>query len=253
MAKRDEIVNFLDKYLKVSEIPDSSVNGLQVEGKGDVKKIALAVDACQYVFDEAHSKGADMIIVHHGLFWKDDEMRITDILKKRLETLLKSGISLYAAHLPLDVHIDVGNNACMAKLIGLKEILPFGKYHDVDCGYFGWLEREYGVDDFLKLIAERIGKVRVKHLFGVKKIRTVGIVSGGGAFAVSEMLEHGIDILISGEQKHIVYNTTKELCVNAVYLGHYATETFGVKALGNKLKEKFKDVEIVFIDNPTGM
>ncbi len=253
MAKRDEIVNFLDKYLKVSEIPDSSVNGLQVEGKGDVKKIALAVDACQYVFDEARSRDVDMVIVHHGLFWKDDDMCITGILKKRLETLLKSRISLYAAHLPLDMHPDVGNNACMAKLLDLKDRHPFGNYHGVNCGCYGLLQREYTMNNFLKLVEEKIGEVQVKHLFGAKNIKTVGIVSGGGAFAVSEMLEHRIDILISGEPKHVLFNDTKELCMNAVYLGHYATETFGVKALGNKLKEKFKYVEIVFIDNPTGM
>ncbi len=255
MVKRSEIVSFLDEYLKVSEIADSSVNGLQVEGKGEVKKIALAVDACQYVFDEARSNGADMVIVHHGLFWKDDEneMRITGILGKRISALLGGGVSLYAAHLPLDLHADVGNNACMARLIGLKEILPFGKYHDVDCGYFGRLEREYALDDFLSLVDEKIGKVQVKHLFGVEKIRTVGIVSGGGAFAVNEMSKYDVDILISGEPKHTVFNDTKELCVNAVYLGHYDTETFGVKALGSKLKEKFKDVETFFVENPTGL
>jgi len=252
MAKRSEIVSFLDNYLRVRKIADGSLNGLQVEGKGEVKKIALAVDACQYVFDKARSNGADMVIVHHGLFWKDDEeMRITGIYGKRIQTLLAGGISLYAAHLPLDLHADVGNNACMAKLIGLKEILPFGKYHDVDCGYFGRLDRGYALDEFLKLIDEKIGKVRVKHLFGVKKIRTVGIVSGGGAFAVNETGKSGVDILISGEPEHILFNITKELHVNAVYLGHYDTETFGVKALGGKLKEKFKDIETIFIDNPS--
>ncbi len=254
MVKRSEVVSFLDEYLKVSEIADGSLNGLQVEGKGEVKKIALAVDGCQYVFDEARSNGADMIIVHHGLFWKDDEgMRITGIHGKRIQALLAGGVSLYAAHLPLDLHADVGNNACMAKLIGLSDLLPFGKYHDVDCGYFGRLEREYDLDEFLKLVGEKIGKVRVKHLFGVKKIRTVGIVSGGGAFAVNEMGKSGVDILISGEPEHVLFNVTKELCVNAVYLGHYDTEIFGVKALGDKLKEKFRDVETFFIDNPSGL
>ncbi len=255
MAKRKEIVNFLDEYLKVTEIPDSSLNSLQVEGKNEVKKIALAVDACQYVFDEARSKDADMIIVHHGLFWKDDmtEMHITGILKKRIHSLLTGNLSLYAAHLPLDMHPDIGNNACIAKLLDLKDLRPFGNYHSINCGYFGQLKREYSSEEFLKLVDEKIGKVQVKHLFGAKNIKTVGIVSGGGAFAVSEMHKHGIDILISGEQKHILYNTTKELCVNAVYLGHYATETFGVKALGNKLKEKFKDIETFFMDNKTGL
>ena len=254
MAKRSEIVNFLDEYLKVREIADSSLNGLQVEGNVEVKKVALAVDACQYVFDEARSSGADMVIVHHGLFWKDDEwMPLTGILGKRIQTLMAGGVSLYAAHLPLDLHADVGNNACMARLIGLKEILPFGKYHDVDCGYFGRLEREYALDDFLSLVDEKIGKVQVKHLFGVEKIRTVGIVSGGGAFAVNEMGKYDVDILISGEQKHMLFNDTKELCVNAVYLGHYDTEMFGVSALGSKLKEKFKNVETFFIDNPSGL
>ncbi|MFH1432498.1 MAG: Nif3-like dinuclear metal center hexameric protein [archaeon] len=251
MAKLIEIVNFLDKYLRVGEIEDNAINGLQVDGREDVKKVALAVDACLDVFDRAKDLGADMIIVHHGLFWKDTDPRIVGFARKRIEALLTNGISLYAAHLPLDSHPDAGNNAVMGRLIGLSLLKPFGNYHGVSCGYSGQLKKEYDLDDFLRLVEEKIGKIRVRHLFGAKKIRCVGIVSGGGAFAVGEMEKDGIDILISGEQQHVSYNPTRELHVNAIYLGHYDSEVFGVKALGEKLKEKFRDVDTVFVDNQT--
>ncbi len=253
MPKRTEIVNFLDNYLKIAEIQDNSLNGLQVEGRDNIKKIALAVDACQYVFEKAQSLGADMIIVHHGLFWKDTDPKIAGITKKRIKTLLESDISLYSAHLPLDLHPEVGNNACMAKLLNLKDLEPFGSYHEVNCGCYGKLSRDCSRDSFLKLVEQKIAKIRIKHLFGKKRIKTVGIVSGGGAFAVNEINKHNIDILISGEQQHMYYNPTKEQDANAIYLGHYDTETFGVKALKNPLKKKFKTIDTFFIDNPTGL
>ncbi len=253
MPKRTEIVKFLDNYLKIAEIQDNSLNGLQVEGKDNVKKIALAVDACQYIFEKAQSLGAGMLIVHHGLFWKDTDPRIVSITKKRIKTLLKSDISLYSAHLPLDLHPEVGNNACMAKLLNLKDLEPFGSYHSVNCGCYGKLNRNYSLNDFLKLVEQKIAKIKIKHLFGKKRIKTVGIVSGGGAFAVNEINKLNIDILISGEQQHMYYNPTKEQGANAIYLGHYDTETFGVKAIGNRLKKKFKSIDTFFIDNPTDL
>lgn len=253
MAKRVEIVDFLDKYLKAGEIEDNAINGLQVEGSEDVKKVVIAVDACLEVFNRARELGADMIIVHHGLFWKETDLRIEGLLRMRLDALFSNGMSLYAAHLPLDLHPEAGNNAVMAKRIGLSDLKPFGNYHGVYCGYSGVLEREYKLDDFLGLVEEKIGKIRVRHLFGAKNVRRVGIVSGGGAFAVNEMGKDGIDIMISGEAQHVFYNQSKELSVNAIYLGHYDSEVFGVKALGEKLKQKFKEIEVVFVDNPTDL
>lgn len=253
MVKRDEIVRFLDEYLKISEINDSSLNGMQVEGRDDVKKIVLAVDACQTVFDEAKSLGADMILVHHGLFWGDSDPRIIGLVKNRVDTLLSGGITLYAAHLPLDLHPDAGNNSCISRIVGLKKIQHFGEYRGMKCGFYGELDREYKIDEFTKIIEKKIGKIIVKHIFGKDTIKTVGIISGGGAFAVDEVKKYKIDIMISGEQQHTFYNMTKELGANVLYLGHYHTEMFGVKAVGEKLKEKFTDLETIFVDNPTGL
>ncbi len=253
MAKRDDVVNYLDGYLKNSEIPDMAVNGLQVEGNDTVKKVAFAVDACMNVFEKAAAMKADMIIVHHGLFWKDTDLRIDGLVKKRLSILLKEDISLYSSHLPLDRHPDIGNNAIMAKRLFLKNLLPFANYHGVECGWYGKTDKEYELDDFLRLIEKKIGKITTKLIFGRKLVRTAGIVSGGGSFAVNEMDKYGIDILISGETEHQIYSKTKEYGVNVAYLGHYFSETFGVKALGEKLKEKFRDIDIFFIDSPTGL
>lgn len=253
MAKRADVVNYLDGYLDIAKVEgrDDAVNGLQVEGKPEVKRVALAVDACMNVFEKAAAMKTDMIIVHHGLLWKDTDQRIDGLMKNRLAILLKEDVSLYASHLPLDKHPDVGNNAIMAKRLFLKNLLPFANYHGVECGWYGKTDKEYELDDFLQLIEKKIGKITTKLLFGKKMLRTAGIVSGGGSFAVNEMTRYGIDILISGEPEHQIYPRAKEYGVNVAYLGHYFSETFGVKALGDKLKEKFRDIDVFFIDSPT--
>lgn len=253
MAKRVDVVNYLDGYLSNDLIQDLAVNGLQVEGKESVKKVALAVDACMNVFEKAALLKADMIIVHHGLLWKDTDQKVEGLMKKRLGILLKEDMSLYSSHLPLDRHPDVGNNAIMAKRLFLKNLMPFANYHGVECGWYGKTDKEYELDDFLLLIEKKIGKINTKHIFGRKLVRTAGIVSGGGSFAVNEMIRYDIDILISGEPEHQIYSKTKEYGVNVAYLGHYFSETFGVKALGEKLKEKFRDIDVFFIDSPTGL
>ncbi|MFQ6071467.1 MAG: Nif3-like dinuclear metal center hexameric protein [Methanosarcinales archaeon] len=253
MTELSEITKFLDHYLKIDTIADSSFNGLQVEGTQKVKKIALAVDACKEVFIKAKDKEADFVLVHHGLFWREDNPHAIGVMKKRLELLIKNDISLYAVHLPLDVHKEVGNNITLAKQLGLEIIGDFASYHGVLCGVYGTLKEEMQLDEFIKLAEEKIGKITTKHLFGKERIKTVGVVSGGGAFGVNDMEKYGIDILLSGEPKHQVYNLTKDIGVNAIYAGHYTTETFGVIALGEKLKEEFPDIDIEFVDNPTGL
>jgi len=142
--------------------------------------VAIAVDACLDVFEKAAAMKADMIIVHHGLFWKDTDQRIEAIMKKRVEALITNSMSLYASHLPLDRHPDTGNNAVMAKRLLLRNLLPFANYHGVECGWYGKTDKEYNLDDFLLLIEKKIGKIMTKHLFGKKIVNVVGIVSGGG-------------------------------------------------------------------------
>lgn len=247
-----ELAAFLDSYLAVKRIPDDSRNGLQIRGRPRIATVAFAVDACMDVFLKAKKIGADMVVIHHGLLWKGGK-RSDPILRKRLDFLKRNGISLYAAHLPLDAHSVVGNNAVIARILGLGGLRPFGKYEGVVSGLSGTLPKRMPRGAFAKIVREKIGALRAIHFFGQKSVRKVGIVSGGGAFAVEQMKKAGIDMLVSGEPKHKEYHVALEAGVNAIYAGHYDTERFGVMALSERLKKEFPELETRFIDSPTGL
>lgn len=247
-----ETAAFLDKYLAVKRIPDDSRNGLQVRGRPRITTVAFAVDACMDVFLKAKNIGADMIVVHHGLFWKGGN-RKNPVLRKRLDFLKRNKMSLYAAHLPLDMHKESGNSAVIARILGLRGLRPFGEYEGVICGLSGTLPKRMARDAFRKVVEEKIGRIQAKHFFGQKSVRKVGVVSGGGSFAVEEMKKAGIDMLVSGEPEHKAYHNTLEAGVNVLYAGHYSTERFGVMALSGMLKKEFPELKTKFIDSPTGL
>jgi len=250
-VKLYEIVEFLDDLLKVEEWQDKSNNGLQVEGKEEVKKVAFAVDACMEVFEKAKEIGADMIVVHHGLIWGGIDY-VKGLIKRRLEFLLKNGISLYAVHLPLDAHPSVGNNAQILKAMGLEPIESFGVYQGKEIGYIGVYDESKPLDDVLDLIREKVNQTLVVLDFGSEDVKRVGVVSGRGSFALVEAVERNVDLFITGEQDHSIYHLAKECGVNVVFAGHYATETFGVKALMRVVGGEF-DIDVEFIDIPTGL
>jgi len=250
-VKLYEIVEFLDDLLKVEEWQDKSNNGLQVEGKEEVKKVAFAVDACMEVFEKAKEIGADMIVVHHGLIWGGIDY-VKGLIKRRLEFLLKNGISLYAVHLPLDAHPSVGNNAQILKAMGLEPIESFGVYQGKEIGYIGVYDESKPLDDVLDLIREKVNQTLVVLDFGSEDVKRVGVVSGRGGFALVEAVERNVDLFITGEQDHSIYHLAKECGVNVVFAGHYATETFGVKALMRVVGGEF-DIDVEFIDIPTGL
>ncbi len=246
-----EIVDFLNELLKVDEWQDKSKNGLQVEGKKEVNKVAFAVDACMDVFEKAKEIGADMIVVHHGLIWGGIEY-VRGIVRRRLEFLLKNEISLYAVHLPLDAHPSIGNNAQILKVLNLEPVEGFGVYQGREIGYIGTYDKAMSLDSVLKLIGERINPNLTVLRFGSEKVKRVGVVSGRGGFALDEGIEKGIDLFLTGEHDHSIYHLAKEGEVNVVFAGHYATETFGVKALMKVVGQEF-DVDVAFIDCPTGL
>ena len=246
-----EIVEFLDDLLKIEEWQDKSNNGLQVEGKEEVKKVAFAVDACMEVFEKAKEIGADMIVVHHGLIWGGIDY-VKGLIKRRLEFLLKNGISLYAVHLPLDAHPSVGNNVQILKAMGLEPIESFGVYQGKEIGYIGVYDESKPLDDVLDLIREKVNQTLVVLDFGSEDVKRVGVVSGRGGFALVEAVERNVDLFITGEQDHSIYHLAKECGVNVVFAGHYATETFGVKALMRVVGGEF-DIDVEFIDIPTGL
>jgi len=249
MVLLKEIVEFLDGELGVKDVEDSSNNGLQVSGNKEVKKIAFAVDACMEVFEKA--KDFDMVIVHHGISWDDSLKYLTGINYSRTKFLVNNNISLYAVHLPLDKHPKHGNNAELCRIFELKHIHGFGNYHEQMIGFAG--EKEISLKDFVKEINKKLNTSCKVFEFGKKQIKKIAVVSGnGGSAMIREAVENNFDCLVMGEAGHSSYHTAKEGNLNVIAAGHYATETLGVKALMNILKEKFK-VEVKFIDAPTGL
>ncbi len=248
----DTVVRFLDETLQIREFPrDSSLNGLQVEGSKSVTKIALAVDACERSMKRAVRAKADLLVVHHGLFW-GEAMPITGITAGRIRLLLENGLSLYAAHLPLDAHPEIGNNAQLAGMLGIENPKPFGTYHGREIGLFGRLPRAVTPRTLAQKIKTML-KAEVKTLrFGPRSIRTLAIVSGGGAFLTQEASRAGCDGLLTGETSHTAYHTARESRINLIHAGHYATETLGLKALGGLLAREL-GLSTRFIDIPTGL
>ncbi len=246
-----KLVGFLDSELKLSEFPkDESVNGLQVEGSAEVHKIGLAVDACDYIFQSASERNIDFLIVHHGLIWGGIRS-VSGTLKKRIRTLLDSDISLYACHLPLDWHPEYGNNARLLELLSIKRRGGFGQYHGKRIGYWGSLNKDLSLSDFMGRV-DKILQTRTTALGFGRRVRKIGIVSGGGWSAIYDAEKTGIDTLLVGEPSHSAYTLAEEMKLNVVFAGHYATETVGVKAVGNMLAGKY-GLKAEFIDHPTGL
>lgn len=242
---------YLDGYLRVADVPDypTALNGLQVENVGAVRRVAVAVDAVQATIEAAAAMEADLLIVHHGLFW-DGNQPVTGRRYRRLKRLLDAGIAVYSAHLPLDVHPEVGNNAVLARALGIEIDGTVGSYRGHPIGVSGRLELRR------EALAARLDELlgcRVKLVAGgPERTARVGVVTGGAAGETSAARQLGIDTFITGEGAHHNYFDAEEGGINLLLGGHYATETWGVKALGRHLEERF-GLPWTFIDHPTGL
>lgn len=246
-----KLVSFLDSELSLAEFPkDDSVNGLQVEGRQRVEKVGLAVDACEYTFGRAKKRGVDFLLVHHGLIWGGLKS-VRGVTRERIKALLDSDISLYACHLPLDWHPLYGNNAELLRILSVRKMGEFGEYHGKRIGYWGKTGAVMSVGAFVKLVDKTL-KTKSLYFDFKKKVRNVGVVSGGGWSAIHDAEELGIDTFLTGEPSHGAYHLAKETGVNLIFAGHYATETLGIKAVGGMLKKKF-GLAVEFIDSPTGL
>lgn len=249
--KRDELVAFLNEYLNISAYPDKSSNGLQVEGKKEVERIAFAVDTTLRTIERAVKEKADMLIVHHGMIWGGLDY-ITGIHYKRLKALIENGLNLYVAHLPLDTHAEVGNNVGLLNLLDLEPKGSFGEYKGLSIGFWSEFEEPQPIKKVAQVIAEKLDTTVRTYEFGKREIKTVGAVSGAGAFALEEAYRKDIDLLITGEFNHAGYLTAVDLPQSVLVAGHYKTETLGVKALMELLKERF-GMRVFFIGEPTGL
>lgn len=256
MPKLNEILKFLDQYLETDKFEDGSWNGLQIEGKKEVKKIVFAVDASIDTFREAIKNGADLVVVHHGLFWKYHNPSYASYNKERIDLLQEHGISLYASHLPLDRHKEAGNNAQLLKLLGAKITKEFFKHGALNVGWIGECKKSITIKYAAEKLKNELNAECAVLPFGKEKIKTIAVCSGGGGYesffeAFNNRNICKIDLYLSGEAIDI-YSLAKDAKFNVIFAGHHATETTGVKALSKIVKSKFK-VETIFIDIPTGL
>jgi dinuclear metal center YbgI/SA1388 family protein len=250
-VKLEELQTYLDEYLRVADVPDYSgaVNGLQVDGGRDIRRIAVAVDAAQATVDAAVAMDADMLLVHHGLFW-DGNQPVTGRRYRRLRALIQAGIAVYSAHLPLDVHPEVGNNAVLARALGIEPAGRFGDYKGHPLGVWG--EVDMRREALCARMDEVLG-VRVKLVpGGPERVRRVGVITGGAGSMVGAAVEAGLDTFITGEGAHHNFFDAEEGGINLLLGGHYATEVWGVRALAQHLEQRF-GLEWRFIDHPTGL
>jgi dinuclear metal center YbgI/SA1388 family protein len=251
MAALFEISAYLSEYLSIRTVADypQAHNGLQLENRGEVRRIAAAVDACEPVLLKAAARGADFLLVHHGLYW--GSIPLVGGMYRKVRCALAHDVAVYSAHLPLDVHPEVGNNVLLARALGLGQLEPFLLLKGQPAGLAGrW---ELGDRASLVERLERVVGGRV-HLCpgGPEMVGRVGLVTGGAGSEVARAAAEGVDTFITGEGPHWSYTLAEELGVNLLYGGHYATETFGVKALAAHLSLRF-GVPWEFIDHPTGL
>lgn len=246
-----EISAHLDQLLRIAEVPDypNAFNGLQVENSGAVNRVAAAVDASEQTIREAVRRGCTLLLVHHGLFW-DGAGVIAGRRYRRLKLLLEHDVAVYAAHIPLDAHPELGNNALLARELGIKRRGMFGLFSGTEIGMWGDLEirREAlaaRLDDLLG--------VRVKLIpGGPEMISRVGVITGGAGSMINEAVSAKLDAFVTGEGAHHTYFDAMEHGINVYYAGHYATETFGVRAVAAHLEQTF-GLPWEFIDYPTGL
>jgi dinuclear metal center YbgI/SA1388 family protein len=246
VAERDAIVSLLDQTLRTKEIKDSSCNGLQVQGAGAVRRVGLAVDACLEAYEKAAAAGCQMVIVHHGLIWNGLKS-VTGRNYQHVRFLIEHGLNLYAAHLPLDMHEEYGNNIALARMLELRDVQPFGDYHEMLIGYQGRLPRPTTPAEIARQLAGKLGGKPVVLPNGPAQVRSVGIVSGGAGDMIEQAADAQLDCYVTGEPLHFTYQLAREVGANVIYLGHYHSETLGVQAVGRLLTERL-GVESVFLD-----
>lgn len=228
---------------------DGAFNGLQVERRGPVRRLAAAVDASFATVQMAAHAGAELLIVHHGLFW-NLRQPWTDRHYRLLRLLVEANLGVYSAHLPLDAHPQLGNNAKLCAALGFTRRKPFLLQRGIRIGF--WAQTAMPLSRLSARLAKAVcGPVHVVPA-GPRTCRRVGVVTGGAGGELKQAAEEGIDTFITGEGPHWTHALAEELGVNVLYAGHYATETFGVKALAAHLARKFK-VSWTFIDHPTGL
>ncbi|QIZ76524.1 Nif3-like dinuclear metal center hexameric protein [Ferrimonas lipolytica] len=245
----NELISYLDGLLKPWLVKDYAPNGLQVEGKSDIRTIVTAVTADQYAVDRAVELGADCLLVHHGYFWKSEPAVITGMKQRRLKALLSNDINLIGYHLPLDIHPKLGNNAQLGQMLGINNIRPLEAGNDTCLVLRGELEPSLSGDALTKLLEQQLGRSPLHIAAHSRPIKTVAWCTGGAQDYLDQVAAMGIDAFISGEVSERTYHSAVEQGTDYFSAGHHATERGGIKALGEHLASQF-DVSVTFVDTP---
>lgn len=252
MADLKDLVRAANDWLNLESIPDypGALNGLQLENSGRVGVIAAAVDACLPVIEEACERGVDLLVVHHGLFWQGTR-KIEGPLYRKLKLAMDHDLAIYSAHLPLDIHPELGNNARMLSELRLGSSEPFFPWKGINLGLRSPVDLSRV--ELLRRIENLTGFRPLLCPGGPERIREIGLITGGAGSQIHELADTGIDTFVTGEGPHWSYTAAEELGINLIYAGHYATETFGVKALAERWAKEFEGLKVEFIDHPTGL
>ena len=250
VAARDEIIGFCDELLDSASFDDYGPHGLQVPGAGEVTKVATGVTANLALLEAAVGSGAQLVLTHHGLLWGDEVSPLSVPMASRLRALLCNDLSLAAYHLPLDAHPEIGNNALLRDALGLEaDGRPFGEAKGATIGVIGRSSEPIGVDELRRRLADAVGQDPLVFDAGPDRIETVGIVTGAGGFALHEAGPQGLDALVTGEPSEPVMGEAREYGIHFLAGGHYATETLGIRRLGELVAERFAIAQ-EFIDVP---
>lgn len=251
MASLNEIIQWCDHTLKSPEFKDYAPNGLQIEGKAEVKKILCAVTASQTAIDAAIAYGADLLLVHHGYFWKGEAYPITGMRGKRIKALIQHDISLVGYHLPLDSHPTLGNNAAIADLLALENIEALDPTDRHPIGNIGYLKQAMSPEAFKTYVSERLGFDAIHLPADKTSIYKVGFCTGGAQDYISKAASQDCDAYISGEVSERTFYEARELDVHYYACGHHATEKYGVQRLAKAISEQF-DIEYSYfeLNNP---
>jgi len=246
VAKRDEIVAFASELLQVDRFHDYGPVGLQVEGTSEVEKIVCGVSASRELIEAASARGAQMVLVHHGLFWASEQLVIDRRQKGRLKALFDHDLSLVAFHLALDAHPEIGNSVLLARELGIE---PERVFDEIGTG--GRLTEPLSGEEFAARVEEKLGRKPLAFLYGPEPVQTVAIITGGGGPSLTAAAREGYDLFLTGEPKEPSLHTARELGIHFLAAGHYATERLGIQALAAKIGERFGiDWEFVELPNP---
>ena len=249
MTQLTDVISYLDELLAIGDFQDYGPNGLQVPGTGEVSRVATGVSANLELFEQASTLGAQLVVAHHGLFWDFHPRSVTPAMRQRLRVLFDADMSLAAYHLPLDGHPEVGNNALICEALGLERAEPFGEHRGQTVGFVGRSAEGIEFEDLRGRCSLAFGQDPFTWDTGPDIVHSVGIVSGAAASSVGEAIAKGLDAFLTGEPAEHVMADARESGTHFIAGGHYATETLGVRRLGELLGERF-GLEHHFVEVP---